>query len=126
MTAPKNPIISPPEQTKPEEANTKKKNALVIQFTSWSTPIVGLVMLGLGLVLGFSLRPETLSRSQAPTVDNPVEGIPEEVQSSSVQIPTPDQSAQQNALMDGVIAVTRHFKGDPDAPVTVIEFSDFQ
>jgi protein-disulfide isomerase len=29
-------------------------------------------------------------------------------------------------LMDAVVAQTRHFKGDSNAPITIIEFSDFQ
>jgi protein-disulfide isomerase len=29
-------------------------------------------------------------------------------------------------LMDAVVAQTRHFKGDPNAPVTIVEFGDFK
>ena len=36
--------------------------------------------------------------------------------------PTPDRSAE---ISDLIIANTRHFIGDPNAPVTIIEFSDF-
>jgi hypothetical protein len=36
------------------------------------------------------------------------------------------RAAQGQALMAQVVANTRHFKGDPAAPVTLIEFSDFQ
>jgi protein-disulfide isomerase len=35
-------------------------------------------------------------------------------------------NAEQQAMMEQFIADTRHFKGDPDAPVTIIEFSDFR
>ena len=37
--------------------------------------------------------------------------------------PTPDQSGE---IMDYLVLNTRHFKGDPEAPVVIIEFSDFQ
>jgi len=33
---------------------------------------------------------------------------------------------ERTALMQDLIAQTRHFKGDPDAPVTILEYSDFQ
>lgn len=37
--------------------------------------------------------------------------------------PTPDRSAEINAF---VVSKTRHFTGNPEAKVTIIEFSDFQ
>jgi protein-disulfide isomerase len=37
-----------------------------------------------------------------------------------------DESTEPQSLMEQLVADTRHFKGDPDAPVTIIEFSDFQ
>jgi protein-disulfide isomerase len=40
-------------------------------------------------------------------------------------VPTPSD-AQRAELMDFLVADTRHFKGDPDAPVTILEFSDFR
>lgn len=36
---------------------------------------------------------------------------------------TPDA---REALIDAITAETRHFMGDPEAPVTIIEFGDFQ
>ncbi|MBV7337247.1 DsbA family protein [Chloroflexi bacterium TSY] len=36
--------------------------------------------------------------------------------------PTPDHSAE---IMEMIIQNTRHFKGNPDAPVVIVEFSDF-
>jgi protein-disulfide isomerase len=40
---------------------------------------------------------------------------------SETNEPTPSPTQQEY-----IISQTRHFKGDPDAPVTIIEFSDFQ
>lgn len=39
---------------------------------------------------------------------------------------TLNTNAAQEALMAEVVAGTRHFKGDANAPVTIIEFGDFQ
>ncbi len=39
--------------------------------------------------------------------------------------PTPDPAALQK-LMDNALEATRHFKGDEDAPIVMIEFADFQ
>lgn len=33
---------------------------------------------------------------------------------------------EREAVMQVATAQTRHFKGDLDAPVTILEFSDFQ
>jgi hypothetical protein len=47
--------------------------------------------------------------------------------SASAEQPVPeDQAARQQQLMEMVLSQTRHFKGDQNAPVTLIEFSDFQ
>ncbi len=40
-------------------------------------------------------------------------------------VPTPTDADMQQ-LMTFLVDNTRHFKGDPNAPVTIIEFSDFQ
>jgi hypothetical protein len=35
-------------------------------------------------------------------------------------------TTKRATLLDAVIAQTRHFKGNTNAPVTIIEFGDFQ
>jgi hypothetical protein len=50
---------------------------------------------------------------------------------SSPESPDPassaqDTSASRRLASDSLYAKTRHVKGDPSAPVTIIEFSDFQ
>jgi hypothetical protein len=37
-----------------------------------------------------------------------------------------EQPANLQELMAYLLPQVRHFKGDPAAPVTIIEFSDFQ
>jgi protein-disulfide isomerase len=101
------------EELAPVEA--VKPAAITISIQSWTTPIVGILMLALGLLIGFYGRPFILAGPQSDASSAP-----------PVVIPTADNSAAQQKLMETVVAQTRHFKGDPNAPVTIIEFADFQ
>jgi hypothetical protein len=64
-----------------------------------------------------------------PTLSDPVP-TPEDGASPSATPTdaTPDSSgdAATPPLMDIAASDARHFKGDPDAPVTIVEFGDFQ
>lgn len=95
--------------------------AFTIVIQSWATPILGFVMLIIGLLGGYYGRP-LLEAGGNPTVSG------QNSSADAVTIPTPDAelATQQQALMKAVVSETRHFKGDSDAPVTIIEFSDFQ
>jgi len=100
-----------PEQI-PE--SLKEKPAITISVQSWATPIVGLVMLIVGLFGGYALRPHLDDQTtQQPDV-------------SLRQQPSQDSVAGNPQLMEYLVSQTRHFRGDPDAPVTLIEFGDFQ
>ena len=59
--------------------------------------VVNLLMLVFGVIIGFVGRP--------------------------IVMPPPDPQA---AMLQKVIDATRHFKGNANAPVTIIEFADFQ
>jgi len=97
--------------------------ALTIHVQTWATPIVGLVMLALGLFAGYSARP-ILDPPVTPVAEVPAS---ESSTSASAEQPvTEDQEARQQQLMEVVLSRTRHFKGDTTAPVTLVEFSDFQ
>ena len=104
-------------QEEPASLEAQKTPAITISIQSWATPIVGILMLVLGLLVGYYVRPLILSQVQSEASVN---------SSPPVGIPTADNSAAQQKLMETVLAKTRHFKGDPDAPVTIIEFADFQ
>jgi len=115
-------VSETPEQMEmrrePAPIETQKQPAATITIQSWATPIIAVVMLVIGLLVGFYVRPFTRAGSQ-----------PAAVQPNSapqVTIPTADNSVAQQQLMETIIAQTRHFKGDPNAPVTIIEFGDFQ
>jgi hypothetical protein len=102
--------------------------ALVINIHSWATPIIGLAMLLIGLLLGYVGRPlltgGTPGAAQAPTAI--VQPTSAQAQAGNpTDVPTADATAMAD-LMSTVIQQTRHFKGDENAPITMIEFSDFQ
>ena len=104
-----------PEEPAPEE--TQKQPALTIAIQSWATPIVGVLMLILGLLVGYYGRPFTAAQAQSEATVN---------SAPPALISTAENSAAQKKSMEAVVAKTRHFRGDPNAPVTMVEFGDFQ
>lgn len=93
----------------------KEKPAITISVQSWATPIVGLVMLIAGLLGGYAIRLLLDDQTAPPDV-------------SLRQQPSQDGAGATGnpQLMEYMVSQTRHFRGDPDAPVTLIEFGDFQ
>jgi len=77
--------------------------------------IVGIAALLVGLVLGYLGRgtfgPEAMAANSTATAD-----------AGAVQT----RAAQNQEVMTMLVNETRHFKGEANAPVTLIEFSDFQ
>jgi len=128
--------------------------AIVIIFQSQATVLVALGMLVLGTLIGFivgarlpaalqALAPppatvaaETSLSSLAitPTLPTyPASAATSTLNASSINNPTavgvPNATATPNpnaAVVDTILARARHFKGDPNAPITIIEFGDFQ
>ena len=102
---PNNDIENPLEPENPTSGNSR----------IWMTIIVGLAMLVVGLFLGYFGRgkfgPEAGAARGTAT-------------SAAAAVQT--RSASNQEAMNMVISETRHWKGDPNAPVTLIEFSDFQ
>jgi uncharacterized protein YneF (UPF0154 family) len=95
----------------------------VLNFYSWWIPIVGVVMLLVGLVGGYFLRPLVPGTQ---TAEQPTEN-PSEVSSLQTQAPQPTMDPEtRKQLMDYLLPNVKHFKGDANAPVTLLEFSDFQ
>jgi xanthosine utilization system XapX-like protein len=115
------------------EAGSKDspRPSLVINVHSWATPIVGLLMLVVGLLGGYLIYP-AISEQLAP--ETPVAAAP--ANTPSGEAPTaanpPSQASVTQApanlqeVMDYLVPQIRHFRGDPEAAVTIIEFSDYQ
>ena len=72
-------------------------------------------MLVVGLFAGYFTR---------PLINRPVPSPTTIVKATLA--PQNTQEASQAGLKEVVVAQTRHFLGDANAPVTIIEFSDFQ
>ena len=97
------------------ELKVESRPALTIHIQSWTTPIVGVVMLFLGLLGGYYGRALIAGGGEQAIVPQTI--APAQPQSAG---------AGNEELMAYLVSQTRHFKGDPDAPVTLIEFGDFQ
>ncbi len=127
MTDQEIPEPTVPEQDSGEDAPVHKP-ALIINIYSWATPIAGLVMLVIGLVAGFYAYPLVEDRlGSAPAA--PAAAADSSVDTAAQQLSPTDVAANataQASLMDFVVSNTKHFLGDANAPVTIIEFSDFQ
>lgn len=76
---------------------------------------VGLVMLALGMLLGYMGRGQFGPEAQAARATATV-------QAAAVQT----QAAGNQELVKYLASQTRHWKGPEDALVTIIEFSDYQ
>jgi hypothetical protein len=103
----------------------EKSPALTIVIQTWATPIIAIVMLAFGLFGGYYGRPLLVNEMGSVADD---ESSPANQESTLTVVPTPDENlaVKQQELMAAVVENTRHFRGKPDAPVTIIEFSDFQ
>ncbi|MBC8504935.1 MAG: hypothetical protein ISR58_04135 [Anaerolineales bacterium] len=113
----------PPDSEETLESSEPTKAAFTIVVQSWATPILSILMLVIGLLGGYYGRPFVEStQSNTNSDENP------SVSSDTVVVPTQDSNlaAQQQELMALIVSQTRHFQGDPNAPVTIIEFSDFK
>ncbi len=105
-SSPETPVETSGEAIQPEESPTRR---------NWPMFVVGAAMLVIGLVLGY------LGRG----VYGP-EASAAKATSSAMAAAVQTRASANKAVMDVLIEQTRHFKGSPNAPVTIIEFSDFQ
>ena len=102
-----------------------KKPTLTINVYSWGTLIFGVLMLFVGLLVGYLMHPyiplDSSSSAEAAVVPLPNSGADTQAIGES-----PIDGPSQEEMMDFLVSQTRHLKGDPEASVLVLEFSDFQ
>jgi hypothetical protein len=118
-------------EEKPSQAE-QKKPALTVIIQSWWTPALALLALVVGLLLGYFGRPllnkgENTS-GEVAVVTTPVgtEAVNQPDLPTAEVDPTMAAINSQEQLMAYLVSNTAHFKGDSNAPVTIIEFSDYQ
>jgi protein-disulfide isomerase len=103
-------VKEPPGEELPETAKPSTPGA-----SWWVTAAIGAAMLVVGLFLGYvgrgSFGPEAVTAKATQSA-----------QAAMLQT----QQASNQEIMDMLIKQTRHFRGEATAPVTIIEFSDFQ
>ena len=116
-----------------------EKPALTVVIQSWWTPALAVLMLVVGLLAGYFGRP-LLNKGSAESGDiasviSPITAAPTREATAPTGLaagpttavdPTMAAITSQEQLMEYLVSNTTHFKGDPDATVTIIEFSDYQ
>jgi hypothetical protein len=123
-------MIDQPQEEKPAVVD-EKKSALTVVIQSWWTPAIAVLALVAGLLIGYFGRP--MLNNSSDTVGD-IAAVTTPVTTAAVDQPTsptatidPTAIAEnQKQLMDYLVSNTVHFKGDPNALVTIIEFSDYQ
>jgi len=117
-------------EEKPEASNDEKP-ALTMVIQSWWTPALAVLALVAGLLIGYFGRPllnngsETVGEIAAVTTPVGTAAVDQPTSPTATIDPTAVADSQKQ-LMDYLVSNTTHFKGDPNALVTIIEFSDYQ
>jgi len=109
--------------------NTAQPNVETLKKKNAFRPFLWLLLvgvLGLGSLGGFYLRPLLIPEVKADTaIVNAGEQAPiESAVADESNVPEKNLNAHE-AIMQTVVANARHFDGDPNAPVTLVEFADF-
>jgi hypothetical protein len=123
-------MIDQPQEEKPAVIN-KEKTALTVIIQSWWTPALAVLALVAGLLLGYFGRPmlnngtDTVGDIAAVTTPVGTAAVDQSASPTATMDPTAI-AENQKQLMDYLISNTVHFQGDPNALVTIIEFSDYQ
>jgi protein-disulfide isomerase len=110
----------------------EEKPALTVVIQSWWTPALAVIALVVGLLAGYFGRPLLTKDSQPTGVVAAVNAPVPTVSASQATVPTSTVNptiaaiSSREQFMAYLISQTTHFQGDPNATVTLIEFSDYQ
>ncbi len=107
-----------------DPAEGQKSPALTVVFQTWSTPIIGIVMLVAGIFGGYYGR-QIISPNTSLPAGEDIDPVISSYSPPTAPTSSEDLAAIQQEFMVAVVEKTRHFRGESDAPVTIIEFSDF-
>ena len=94
-----------------KDSQARTRNTHSRKVDRWIIPALAFLIVSAGIFIGFSKRPQLTTKG---------------ARSSPARAAVKTPANEQEALTQIATAQTRHFKGDPDAPVTILEFSDFQ
>jgi len=122
--------LQPESSPTPEPSEAEKnepKPALVINVHSWWTPIAAIVALVVGLLAGYYVHPLIVAnQTSQPTVVASSSPVAEAELTIEPTIDPTESAARKQQIMSFLVENTKHFKGEANSPVTMIEFSDYQ
>jgi protein-disulfide isomerase len=124
-TNPETNPFEPVEQAVPQEEKPRRPS-LVINVYSWATPVVGVLMLAIGLLAGYFGRPLVSGGGGQQAVDSASVSSVEAAPAAPAATADPTDDARRKEMMGYLVGQMHNFEGDENAPVTIIEFADFQ
>jgi len=101
-------VVEQPEELPPEPEEKSNRSWIL-------TAVVGVLMLAVGLFLGYVGRGQFGPEAQAAKATEAAQAVLAQT-----------QAAAGAEMMKYLTDQARHSKGEENAPVTVIEFSDYQ
>jgi protein-disulfide isomerase len=114
-------IDQPHEDQHHEDKPREEKPALTVVIQSWWTPALALITLVVGLLGGYFGRPLINQENKGS-----IAVVTQSAANPTATIDATQQAITAQQVMTSLISQTKHFQGDPNATVTLIEFSDYQ
>jgi protein-disulfide isomerase len=111
------------------DQHNEEKPALTVVIQSWWTPALALIALVVGLLGGYFGRPlinKNDSTGGVAAVTQSSANPSGQSANPTATIDATQQAITAQQIMTNLISQTRNFQGDPNATVTLIEFSDYQ